>query len=32
MFFRTTLILASLAALPEDAFAFLKFLNYSFNF
>jgi hypothetical protein len=32
MFFLTILILASLAALPDEALAFLKFLNYSFNF
>jgi hypothetical protein len=32
MFFRTVLILASLVALPDEALAFLKFLNYSFSF
>ena len=32
MFFRTTFILANLAALPEEALAFFKFLNYYFNF
>ena len=32
MFFLTTLILASLLALPDEAFAFLKFLNYSLSF
>ena len=32
MFFLTVLILASLVALPEEALAFLRFLNYSFNF
>ncbi len=32
MFFLTVLILANLAALPDEALAFLRFLNYSFNF
>ncbi len=32
MFFLTTLILANLVALPDEALAFLRFLNYSFNF
>lgn len=32
IFFLTVLILASLAALPEDALAFLRFLNYSLSF
>ena len=32
MFFLTILILANLAALPDEALAFLKFLNYSFSF
>jgi hypothetical protein len=32
MFFLTVLILASLAALPDEALAFLKFLNYSLSF
>ncbi len=32
MFFLTTLILASFVALPDEALAFLKFLNSSFNF
>jgi hypothetical protein len=32
MFFLTVLILASLAALPDEALAFLRFLNYSLSF
>lgn len=32
MFFLTILILANLAALPDEALAFLKFLNYSLSF
>ena len=32
MFFLTTFILANLDALPDDALAFLKFLNYSLSF
>jgi len=32
MFFLTVLILANLAALPDEAFAFLRFLNYSLSF
>lgn len=32
IFFLTVLILASLVALPEDALAFLRFLNYSLSF
>ena len=32
MFFLTVLILASLVALPDEALAFLRFLNYSLSF
>lgn len=32
MFFLTVFILASLVALPDEALAFLKFLNYSLSF
>ena len=32
IFFLTTLILANLAALPDEALAFLRFLNYSLSF
>ena len=32
IFFLTVLILASLVALPEEALAFLRFLNYSLSF
>jgi len=32
MFFLTVLILANLEALPDEALAFLKFLNYSLSF